>query len=379
MLNGTVLSKDRKAAEIRNDDVIVTDPRHCPLYLQKYNDIEGWLRGRAIDAHRTNSRLLRKALRLAPNDDLAAVLRVHGDTITDPYWFLPEGGSLTYEQVRFEKNEFAALALYGDPDSFSKSDGTAGTPELTNTGSFEKCWKLLDGVWWMYKAGSAAELFSELFIYHFGRMLGLNMARYERVSAFDQASDHDQRLPTDSLKNSAYIRSKNFTDETTAFEPIYSILRDEEDFQINYREIKAISPKAAAEYVGMLYLDALVLNMDRHTNNYGFLRDTESGKILSLAPLFDHNIALVSRGYPSRAKRGGDLLQKLFVDFLKSEPQAACDFRSLELKPATRALIQQVFALVCESPWDFVIDKDFIADMILSASQWIKAQLPEMV
>ena len=148
MLNGTVLSKDRKAAEIRNDDVIVTDPRHCPLYLQKYNDIEGWLRGRAIDAHRTNSRLLRKALRLAPNDDLAAVLRVHGATITDPYWFLPEGGSLTYEQVRFEKMNLRRLRCMEIPILFPR---VMELPErlslpipaaLKNAGS---CWTVFGG------------------------------------------------------------------------------------------------------------------------------------------------------------------------------------------------------------------------------------------
>lgn len=378
MLNGFVMSKDIVVAEIKDNDVIVTDSQRCPLYLKKYNDIDGWLRSRAIDAHRTNSRLLRKALRLAPNDDVAAVLRVHGATITDPYWFLPAGSTLTYEQVRFEKNEFAELALYGDPDSFSRGSEAAKTPELTNVGSFEKCWKLIDGEWWMYKSGSPAEHFSELFIYHFGALLGLNMAQYERGSTFDRDADYNQVFSIGNRRNSEYIRSKNFTEDATAFEPIYSILRDEEDYQANYREMKKLSVKAAAEYVGMIYLDALILNMDRHTNNYGFLRDQATGNILSLAPLFDHNIALISRGYPSQAKRGGDLLQKLFVDFLKTEPQAISDFHSLALKPVNRALIQEVFDIVCKSSWQFEIKEDFITDMILSANQWIKKQVPEL-
>ena len=95
MLNGVIMSEDRVVAKVRRNNCIVFDPDHCPLYLMRYNDPEGWLTRRAIDAHRTNSRLLRKALRLAPNDDLAAVLRVHGATITDAYWFRGENEDLS--------------------------------------------------------------------------------------------------------------------------------------------------------------------------------------------------------------------------------------------------------------------------------------------
>lgn len=99
MLNGVILSEDRIVARVHNGLRKVVDQAHCPLYLQKYDDVEGWLTRRSIDAHRTNSRLLRKALRLAPNDDLAAVLRVHGATITDAYWFRGENENLSYDQI----------------------------------------------------------------------------------------------------------------------------------------------------------------------------------------------------------------------------------------------------------------------------------------
>jgi hypothetical protein len=48
----------------------------------------------------------------------------------------------------------------------------------------------------------------------------------------------------------------------------------------------------------MCYFDGLILNMDRHENNYGVLRDPDTGEILSLAPFYDHNISLIARGYP---------------------------------------------------------------------------------
>ena len=48
----------------------------------------------------------------------------------------------------------------------------AHTPELTNTGSFEKCWRLIGGEWWMYKRADRLALFSELFVYELGTALG---------------------------------------------------------------------------------------------------------------------------------------------------------------------------------------------------------------
>ncbi len=357
MLNGVVLSEDRVVARVHNNRREVVDKTHCPLYLQKYDDVEGWLTRRAIDAHRTNSRLLRKALRLAPNDDLAAVLRVHGATITDAYWFRAEGETLAYDQVRFQKeNPFSRLALRGDPDSFRLGTAQAITPELTNTGSYEKCWEYHDGAWWMLKSGSDLEQFSELFTYHLGRLMGLSMAHYER--------DGD------------YIRSKDFTEGWYDFEPAYSIMLDEEDYCENYRKIQALCPKAAMQYVGMVYLDALVFNMDRHTNNYGFLRDRQTGEVLGLAPLFDHNVALVARGYAAKAAQRGGMFSTLFVDLLRDEPQAFSDFLALGLTPPTPDMVHDVIRLSNDPPFPSgVVREDYLMEFVLSAQEWMEEKL----
>ena len=358
MLNGVILSEDRIVARVHNGLRKVVDQAHCPLYLQKYDDVEGWLTRRSIDAHRTNSRLLRKALRLAPNDDLAAVLRVHGATITDAYWFRGENENLSYDQIRFQKdNPFSRLALRGDPDSFRLGTAQAGTPELTNTGSYEKCWEYHDGAWWMLKSGTDLEQFSELFTYHLGRMMGLSMAHYE-------------------MDQDGYIRSKDFTEGWYDFEPAYSVMLDEEDYGENYRQFQKLCPKAAQQYVGMVYLDALVFNMDRHTNNYGFLRDRQTGEILSMAPLFDHNISLVSRGYPSNATQKGGLLSRLFVEFMEEEAQAKSDFLTLGLTPPTEEMVRKAVSLANNPSFGpEVVREDFLVEFVMSTENWLEEKL----
>ena len=56
--------------------------------------------------------------------------------------------------------------------------------------------------------------------------------------------------------------------------------------------------------------------MDRHTENFGLLRDVETGNIISLALNYDNNIALISKGYPSDVTRENDGLIRFFRDFI---------------------------------------------------------------
>ena len=349
-LNGILMSKNRPIARIEDGIITERDPQRLPLYLLKTGDVTGWLESRAIDSHRTNSRLLKKALRLSASDDMEAVLRVHGATITDTYWLQAEGETLSYEQIRFTENLFDQLALRGDPDSFNLLSPDSRTPELTNTGSFEKCWRQQDGSWYMLKSGNELERFSELFICAFGKRLGLDMAEYE--------ADGD------------YIRSKDFTQNASVnYEPASGIVLDNEEYAFNFRELGKFSERAAQQYVGMVYLDSLCFNMDRHTQNYGILRDVESGRVISLAPLFDHNIALIARGYP-RLDRTHDRLIEWFVDFLKEEAEARRIFEGLAQLQIGEDLIME-----CIRQVPVQVDSRFVCQFIQNGEQQIRKQL----
>ncbi|MEA4912549.1 MAG: hypothetical protein VB092_08090 [Oscillospiraceae bacterium] len=347
-LNGSVMSRDTEVAKVENGDIVSFDESRLPLYLRRTKDVTGWLASRAIDAHRTNSRLLKRALRIRSSDDLETVLRVNAATITDAYWFREQGSALTYADVVFKENLFDKLALYGDADSFNNP--YSPTPELTNTGSFEKCWRLIDGKWWMYKSGNENERFSELFIYEFGTRLGIPMARYEA--------------------DGGYIRSLDFTDGAKLnFEPASSVMGDNEDYAANFAAFQGFGSDIARRYVEMLYLDTLCFNMDRHTQNYGVLRDPDSGDVVSFAPLFDHNIALISRGYP-KIERQNDKLVELFADFLKAAPEAMELFKGMDFPT-----IDDSFILKCCDAVPIKANREFIVDFIING----KRQLDERI
>lgn len=339
-ITGTIMSEDAVVATVKNGEIVDCNNALVPLYLKRTRNVEGWLASRAIDTHRTNSRLLKRALRLRTTDDAQTALAVNAATVTDRYWFKPEGSSAVYEDVRFKENYFDSLALRGDPNGFSHKPSR--TPELTNTGSYEKCWRLIDGEWWMYKSGNQNEYFSELFICVLGEKLGLDIAHYEM--------DGD------------YIRTRNFTDGTELhFEPISSVMDDNEMYDDCFTTIYAISPELAEQYLKIVWFDTVCYNMDRHTGNFGFLRDVKSGKIISMAPNFDNNIALISRGYPQSRTRENDGFIRFFRDFLAENSIAHRMYRETELPVITEELLDE-----CLNEIPIVADRDFIKDFILN-------------
>jgi hypothetical protein len=50
------------------------------------------------------------------------------------------------------------------------------------------------------------------------------------------------------------------------------------------------------------------------------MRDVESGKLLGLAPNYDNNMALISRGYPAKPS-ANDLLISLFREVMDAYPE----------------------------------------------------------
>ena len=91
------------------------------------------------------------------------------------------------------------------------------------------------------------------------------------------------------------------------------------DYIKSVEMLKMICLDAAQDYVKMLFLDTICANPDRHTFNFGLLRDADTGEVLGLAPNVDNNMALISRGYPKNIARKNDLLIKLFNELMQHD------------------------------------------------------------
>lgn len=353
-ISGWVMSKDIPVVRIEDGIVTSVDSKLSPLYFLYFKDFTTWLDRRAIDSHRTNSRLLKKALRLTDKDDANTALAVNAVTITDNYWFRKDDDNLSWADVKFSENYFDNLALRGDPDSFNNKPSR--TPELTNTGSFEKCWRLVDGQWWMYKSGNDKEYFSELFICQLGKALKFNMAEY----AYDEEG---------------YIKTLDFTNGAQVnFEHISSVFNDNEDYNNSFEFFLSVSKDIAKDYLRLIYLDTICYNMDRHTSNYGLLSDAETGEILSLAPNYDNNIALISRGYPKDISRQNDGIIKFFTEFMSENTTALYMFCNLDIPVITEEMLNS-----CMDKVPVTADRQYIVDFILNGQSIIQQFLSDQI
>jgi hypothetical protein len=339
-----IMSRNNIVAKWQNKILEIANEALVPIYLGRTGDLEAWLESRAIDSHRANSRLLKKALRLTEKNDIETVISVHAACVTDTYWVKPLNSTLKYEDVVFDDDYFANLALKGNYDSFNRAANSKSskTPELTNTGSFEKCWKLLNGEWWMYKKANHNEQFSELFAYEFGHALGMKMAEYR--------------------KGDKCVKTKDFTKNASVnFEPAHSFMGDNEDYIQTFNALKELSPKLIPDYVRMIYLDTLIANPDRHSFNYGILRDVQSGQVIGFAPNFDNNMALISRGYPKNIERKKDLLIQLFNQLTNYDPSI-----KEHLPTVTEDIIRVVIKKL-----NMKVKSQLIVDFILNAYRQI--------
>lgn len=270
--------------------------KHLPMFFNKKDNVDKWLETRAIDGSRVNSRKLKKALLMKDKGDLATAFYVYGATITDNYWIKPVNKDIQYKDVAFTRNKFDMLALAGDLTTFAYSKAER-TPELTNIGSYEKCWKRENGQWYLYKKGSAGDFFAEMFTYKLGAYLGYPMAQYEL--------------------SQGYIRTLNFVNETYNLEPMAHVMGDNDDYVDNYDYLLTINPILAKEYVDILFMDTLVFNTDRHTYNYGLLRSRKTGEILCMAPNYDNNQAYGATNTGFKLKPQEDLLLRFFSELLQ--------------------------------------------------------------
>lgn len=350
-----IMSGDVKTVEFNEAfEFNILDEARAPIYIINKGNIKKWIEERAVYSIRPNSRALKSVQglsKLAADYDTA--MKVDAAVITDNYWIGREQDIRQYKDIVFTKNDFFTLALYRDITALSSRPGRS--PELTNIGTQEKGWKLENGEWWLYKNEPVEEVVSEYIAYRLGKAMGYRMAEYEIVDG------------------GKFIKTKDFTQGKYNLQHIDSIVSDhregdkivpDDDYKYNYLTLKEIDEKLAEEYISICILDAICENYDRHTKNYGLLTDSNTGKIISLAPNYDNNNSILAN-YGITADHLGGLLQH-FIRFVK-ENRIPLKLPSLS-KKTVEQIVEETYALVNH---DF--DQKLITNFIISGYNKLKA------
>ena len=345
-LTGYVMCGNKPVAEFLNGILLSIDNQLAPLSIRRTQSIEKFLSLRVIDMSRTNARLLKKSLNIQVDDEYKIALYAYALSISDNYWFKPKHSKIKYEYFSDKSDSFSDLTLKGDTTYFPIKSQLS--PELTTTGSFEKGWKYIDDAWWLYKSGNIKQIFSELFCYHFALLIDINTAKYEL--------------------DGHYIRSLNFAEKYN-FEPMAALADNNDSYEYAFALLYQISPVIAKDYLKLMLFDATVANVDRHNENYGIMRDRETGNVIALAPNFDNNLALLS-GSESLKNPKQDGLIKLYVKFIQENPIAKQLFSEISFKEITREDIKDILS---KMPIHLDNENDLV-DKILSRYNYLIKQ-----
>ncbi len=192
------------------------------------------------------------------------------------------------------------------------------SPELTLTGSYEKCWKKINNHWWLYKKENNNEKFSELFAYQIAELLDIDTVKYEL--------------------DDGYIRCENLA-SIYNFEPMASLCDDDDSYQRVFDTLYKISESIAVSYLKLMTFDIIINNVDRHNENCGLLRDKKTGRIISLTPNFDNNLSLLSVD-PELTNKDGFLL--VFKKFLVNHPIAYDLYQKIHLPCLDEKMIKNI-------------------------------------
>ena len=317
-ITGYLMSGNIPVAKFENGQLLEMNESLVPLVIKKTKSIEKFLDLRVIDMSRTNARILKKALNITIDDETKIPLYAYALSISDDYWFKPKHSKIKYMDIKFNNDIYSDAALKGDLTIFPHK--TELTPEITTTGSFEKGWKMVNGEWWLYKSGKPKQLFSEMFCYKFAKLIGINTAIYEI--------------------DGEYIRSKNFA-EVCNFEPMAAIADNNDNYEFVFSLLHQIDKAISKDYLKLIFFDSVVNNIDRHNENTGLLRERGTGKIISLAPNFDNNLALISTvDVLKDAKK--DKFVEMFVDFLNKNEMARKLFKEITFKTIVELDLERI-------------------------------------
>lgn len=243
------------------------------------NMLHSWLRKRAVPLSRRNAEKIYLAAGLArQNTEFELMLRTHALSINDNYWVASdkELNTLNWESVNLYTNKLSNSLCYlaftgSGPATITENELS---PEFTGQGTYAKCFVRDDNGIMICKQGTNDEISAEVITSFICRLLGIPSIEYVYKVVFD--------------KNASV--SKIYTNEQISWESAFWFTTfTERAYGKNiYDFAMAHFPNM---YYAMIIIDGLVLNEDRHLQNWSIQLSGIDNSILGMAPLYDFNKA----------------------------------------------------------------------------------------
>ena len=239
-----------------------------------------WFKGRGIPSWRDDLDLLLAKLNISTPTELLD--KAFGLSLSDQYWIKPFDSEIEYKDINFfehdfEDSEFTSVTFSNTRDSNTKI--SLISPNNTTDGRLKKTWIIENGKRYLLKGGYKNEVmqpFNEVLATMICERLGFKHISYTIDVIKDKiVSKCECFINKDTELVSAYQILHNNCNKDEAYETYIKIL-----------ENNGID-KAREEIENMFILDFIMLNEDRHLNNFGIIRNVENLNWIETAPIFD--------------------------------------------------------------------------------------------
>ena len=285
-----------KIIEIRNIE-------YAPLIIKKSYEMKedfrfnlnDWFIGRGIPSWRDELDML--LARLNISTPLELFDKAFALSLSDQYWIKQVGSNIKYEDVNFfdhdfDSAEFVEASFSDNYDSITKKE-TLMSPNNTTNGMLKKSWIIEDGKRYLLKGG-----YKNDYLQPFNEVL---------ASIICDKLDFDHVTYTlDTFKNKVVSKCLCFINKDTELIPASQIMygitkhKTSKDYNEYIKILEQNGIKNAREKIENMYiLDFLMMNEDRHLNNFGIIRDVNTLEWLDVAPIFDNGESLKMTIYNS--------------------------------------------------------------------------------
>ena len=223
-----------------------------------------------------------------PNYDSILDL-VHGQTtsdlvpysymcsLTDCYWFRPEGLDVRWEDINFRKNGFSSEVykrLFFD--NMNEPITNLNSPDITTNGALPKMWYEKDGEFFLVKSSKTQypmDVYNEIIASEVFRQIGAEYVKY----------NYDTYANIEASVCKCFIDNDNI--EFVSAEDL--ILDGYYDGPTDY--LSAMKNFGHSNSVNMMILgDMIIGNIDRHERNYGQIISSNDQSVIKSGPIFDN-------------------------------------------------------------------------------------------
>lgn len=270
-------------SSLKEEEVYVKE--QLPLYMKCGGNVENFLKNRFIPKNRENAKAIKDILKNIDGTYNLEKLIVYTKSVSlnDDFWTKRIDDDSTWEETNAYVNKFsestATIAFTGKGSS-GYVEGLS-YPEYTTNGALAKAWRRIDGVVYLYKAGtsgfsnSGLEPYSEYYAAGILRRMGIEHVDYDLAK----------------WKGRLCSTCKLFTSPAKSFITFDIYLKSKNK---NTLELLASEDNRMTESIrDMIVFDALVNNTDRHLHNFGVLQDNTSMELSEvIAPIFDNGYSL---------------------------------------------------------------------------------------